>query len=191
MAIITLNNNSLSSVTALPAGVGGKVLQIVNGTDGTTYGISISAADADYAGSTAFSITPTSASSKIMIHFFVGQACNATGSGFRIRLYRQINSTGGFTLVTGLSGTGVGSRFGALTGNSGNVADGYEDGNRTRNHGGTVVDTPNTINLVEYKLYYGQGDGTGSIYVNRTENDTDANYTHRSLTHVTLLEIGT
>jgi hypothetical protein len=29
MAIITLNNNSLSSVTALPAGVGGKVLQVV------------------------------------------------------------------------------------------------------------------------------------------------------------------
>ena len=28
MAIITLNNNSLSSVTALPAGVGGKVLQV-------------------------------------------------------------------------------------------------------------------------------------------------------------------
>ena len=35
MAIITLNNNSLSSVTALPAGVGGKVLQIVQGTTGT------------------------------------------------------------------------------------------------------------------------------------------------------------
>ena len=31
MAIITLNNNSLSSVTALPAGVGGKVLQVVQG----------------------------------------------------------------------------------------------------------------------------------------------------------------
>ena len=30
MAIITLNNNSLSSVTALPAGVGGKVLQVVD-----------------------------------------------------------------------------------------------------------------------------------------------------------------
>nr|ADD96234.1 hypothetical protein [uncultured organism MedDCM-OCT-S08-C1350] len=30
MAIITLNNNSLSSVTALPAGVGGKVLQVVS-----------------------------------------------------------------------------------------------------------------------------------------------------------------
>ena len=28
MAIITLNNNSLSSVTSLPAGVGGKVLQV-------------------------------------------------------------------------------------------------------------------------------------------------------------------
>jgi len=36
MAIITLNNNSLSGVTALPAGVGGKVLQVVN-NNYTTY----------------------------------------------------------------------------------------------------------------------------------------------------------
>ena len=30
MAIITLNNNSLSSISSLPAGVGGKVLQVVS-----------------------------------------------------------------------------------------------------------------------------------------------------------------
>jgi len=30
MAIITLNNNSLSSVISLPAGVGGKVLQVMD-----------------------------------------------------------------------------------------------------------------------------------------------------------------
>ena len=190
MSITKLNNLSISAITALPSGVGGKVLQVVSGSDGTTYSLSIGAAGTDYAGSTAFSITPTSASSKIMIHFFVGQACNATGSGFRIRLYRQINSTGGFTHVTGVSGTGSSNRLGALTGNSGNVADGAEDGNRTRNHGGTIIDEPATTSLVEYKLYYGQGDGSGTVYVNRTENDSDDAYTHRSKTHVTLLEIG-
>jgi hypothetical protein len=64
MAIITLNNNSLSSVTELPAGVGGKVLQVVMGSTGTTVtnntndwldtGLSVT-------------ITPSSSSNKIYI----------------------------------------------------------------------------------------------------------------------------
>ena len=65
MAIITLNNNSLSSVTSLPAGVGGKVLQVVSDT--TT--------DTTTVGSTTFtdvtnlsvSITPASSSNKILL----------------------------------------------------------------------------------------------------------------------------
>ena len=35
MAIIKPNNNTISAITALPAGVGGKVLQVVTATDGT------------------------------------------------------------------------------------------------------------------------------------------------------------
>ena len=36
MALITLNNNSLSNITSLPAGVGGKVLQVVMGAQDTS-----------------------------------------------------------------------------------------------------------------------------------------------------------
>jgi hypothetical protein len=35
MAIIKPNNNTLSSITALPAGLGGKVLQVVQSTNNT------------------------------------------------------------------------------------------------------------------------------------------------------------
>jgi hypothetical protein len=35
MAIIKPNNNTLSSITALPTGVGGKVLQVVQSTNKT------------------------------------------------------------------------------------------------------------------------------------------------------------
>ena len=70
MAIITLNNNSLSSVTALPAGVG-RIIQVVQSASTT-------ADNSNYPGSTPgvvtkslpyqVSITPTSLTSKLMLH---------------------------------------------------------------------------------------------------------------------------
>ena len=62
MAIITLNNNSLSSVTALPAGVGGKVLQVVQAKKNSTTNIS-----GDGAIGLSQSITPSSSSNKILV----------------------------------------------------------------------------------------------------------------------------
>ena len=70
MALITLNNNSLSGITALPSGVGGKVLQVVNSTPNTTQsgnaGTEVMIANY-YA-----SITPSSTSSKVFITFTGG-----------------------------------------------------------------------------------------------------------------------
>jgi hypothetical protein len=63
MAIITLNNNSLSSVTALPAGVGGKVLQVATQAN-TTYQVTTSSSYIDVTSKT---FTPTSATSKVLV----------------------------------------------------------------------------------------------------------------------------
>jgi hypothetical protein len=61
MAIITLNNNSLSSVTALPAAIAtGKVLQVVTTTK-TDVTSTTSASFVDITGMSV-SITPSSAS---------------------------------------------------------------------------------------------------------------------------------
>ena len=67
MAIITLNNNSLSSVTSLPAGVGGKVLQVLQAVKTDTVSTT-SQSFADLTGMTQ-AITPSSSSSKILITF--------------------------------------------------------------------------------------------------------------------------
>jgi len=64
MAIIKPNNNTISAITALPAGVGGKVLQVekfINAHDVTTTSSSYSTFES-------FSFTPTSASSTIYFH---------------------------------------------------------------------------------------------------------------------------
>ena len=169
---------------------GGKILQVVSGTDNTTYAITTNSVTDDYAGSTAFTITPSATNSKIMIHFFVGQVMSQNGSGLRFRIYRQIGGSGGFTNVTALGGADSSNRKGAVAGNFGSHTDG-EDENRSRTLGGTVVDSPNTTSAVEYKLYYGSGDTVQrNIHVNRTRGDGDQNYTNRTITHVTLLEVG-
>ena len=164
----------------------GKVKQVVTGSDATLYSISVTNATSDHAGSIAYSITPTSASNKVKIDFFIPQIRHAGDTaGLRMRLYRQINS-GGYSHVTGLSGTGASNRLAALGGNY----DRNGDGNRSSVAlGGTIVDSPSTTNQVDYKFYFGSGDGSTTVYVNRTENDTDQNYTSRTRTHVSLMEI--
>ena len=64
MAIITLNNNSLSSVTALPAGVGGKIIQYA--ADYDTSFISLTTTSMVDTG-LSISFTPISSSSTIFI----------------------------------------------------------------------------------------------------------------------------
>jgi len=63
MAIITLNNNSLTNITSLPTGVGGKVLQVVQSITNTN----ISTTSTTYQDVLTANITPSSTSSKILI----------------------------------------------------------------------------------------------------------------------------
>jgi hypothetical protein len=70
MAIITLNNNSLSSITSLPAGVGGKVLQV----EKCKMHMMVTTTSSTYSSQESFSITPSSASStKIYFQAFTYQ----------------------------------------------------------------------------------------------------------------------
>jgi hypothetical protein len=164
---------------------GGTVVQIVSASDATTYALSTTSATNDQPGSIAYSITPTSSSNDVVIHFTIPQVKHTLFGGLRMRVYRQIGG-GGYSHVTGLSGTAAGSRQASVFGNY----DLNGDGNRSATTmTGTLVDSPATTSQVDYKFYFGTGDGAASVYVNRTQNDTDASYTHRTRTHCTLMEI--
>ena len=64
MALTKINNNTISAVTGLPAGVGGKVLQVIQGAT-TTETVNTSATFADT--SLTANITPSATSSKILV----------------------------------------------------------------------------------------------------------------------------
>lgn len=164
---------------------GGTVVQIVSASDATTYALTTTSATNDQPGSIAYSITPTSSSNDVVIHFTIPQVKHTLYGGLRMRVYRQIGG-GGYSHVTGLSGTASGNRQASVFGNY----DLNGDGNRSATTmTGTLVDSPATTSQVDYKFYFGTGDGAASVYVNRTQNDNDNAYTHRTRTHCTLMEI--
>jgi len=183
---LTIDSGATIANSGTATGFAGKVLQITSASDATLYAISIANATSDTAGSIAYTITPSLAASRIIIHFTIPQVkINTDVGGLRMRVYRDIGGAG-YAHLTGLSGTAASNRQGALFGNY----DVSGDGNRSSlAMTGTVIDHPNTTSEVSYKFYFGAGDGSNTIYVNRTKNDADQTFTHRTRTHCTLMEV--
>jgi len=151
MAIITLNNNSLSSVTALPAGVGGKVLQVVSTTKVDVFS-STSTSYTDITGLSA-SVTPSNSSNKILVF------CNASTSvsgdnNAHLQLLRE--ST---VIANGTDGT-IGA-FAAINGNS----TGFRYS--TAQQSISFLDTPSTTSAITYKIQIKSDDVGITTYINR------------------------
>ena len=142
MALITLGANA---ITALPTGVGGKVLQVVQGTATTTVEHSTTYADT---GLTA-SITPSSTSSKILVminqHFYL--LGNGGGS---VKLFRD--STAIYTPAQAYA-------FYI------NLSDAY-----LRNyHSYNYLDSPSSTSALTYKTQARELSGSGGAF--KTQDD--------------------
>jgi hypothetical protein len=106
MALTKINNNTLSAITGLPAGVGGKVLQVVNSVNTSN----ASTSTQTYVSYLTASITPSSSSNKIFIAF--------TGNGYgnvqtiQVGLFRGgVESAGGTLLNTSVNWNGNSSAY--------------------------------------------------------------------------------
>ena len=87
MAIIKPNNNTLSAITAFPTGLGGKVLQIQQNTFTTKFAQTITGSSPatlnNGSNDIGVSITPSSASNKVLVTFNLGRVtAHNTGSGW-------------------------------------------------------------------------------------------------------------
>mgnify|MGYP005989888581 CR=1 FL=1 len=180
MAIIKPNNNTISAITALPAGVGGKVLQIVSVTKTDTYSESISGNSLSSTLVTGLqpSITPASTSNKIliMVTLSVGYASNGTGDSMGFLLKRDSTAIA--------RGDADGSRTRITTGNNFSSTFQIEDLSMT------FLDTPSSTSSITYGINLFNGSGsTRNVYLNRDDRNTDANYTARGISSITLMEI--
>jgi hypothetical protein len=148
MAIITLNNNSLSSVTALPSGVGGKVLQVVSSGAATPATIN----STSYVLAISLAITPTSASNKILIEF-TGQYLQDDANGY--------TSSTKLTRTVGVTETTI---FDESTGTDSSDGAAYFSPNYVK------LDEPNTTSEVTYKIY-GKTANSGSDWRTSTTHN--------------------
>lgn len=156
--ILTLtspNTNSNYTLT-LPANTGtllttasaGTVLQVVN----ATYGTQVSTTSTSFV-TTGFSasITPSSASSKILVFF--------TANGYQTATYYLTYTV--YRGATNLGGSSWG--FGSLYGNT---------GDRFGQVSGSYLDSPATTSSTTYTVYYKVTGGTGYINLNTGELST-------------------
>jgi hypothetical protein len=148
MAIITLNNNSLSGVTALPAAIPtGKVLQVVSATDSTTRGTT-SSTFVTASNTMSVNITPSSASNKIFIVTSGTCYTNTSNQRWRATIYRDsTNLDGG-----GSTGQGLCQGYAGST-------------NLITSLNMSILDSPNTTSQITYQVYIRRND-SGEIVLN-------------------------
>jgi len=153
----------------------GSVIQVASTTKTDTFSSSLaSAATAEVTGLTV-SITPTSTASKIYVSATV-YGRNSNQNGFQASLAR-----GGTLINTPAS---AGSR--TVAGGAGSAPDAA--------HVSPVhlqfLDSPATTSSTTYSVYVHNSDvGTRTVYVNRTENDTNAVDHVRTSSVITVMEI--
>ena len=145
MSITKLNNLSVSAVTALPSGVGGKVLQVVNAT--TTTSVSSTSNTFVDTNLTA-SITPSSASNKILVIVHQNGIGKASGDNF---------NDIGLRLVRGATAISTISLFSLFT-NSSLTLNGQTLST-------TYLDSPATTSSTTYKTQFKNADGAGTVEV--------------------------
>ncbi len=169
MALIKLNNQSLTAVSALPAAIStGSVLQVKQ----TSVNSMITATPAgestfnDIAGMSV-SITPASASNEILVSFTINIGRTSSQQNNSVRLLRdstEIVGTGATKNVSGYHRLASTPEIGALT--------------------LQYLDAPSSTSAVTYKLQWASG-GSGSIYLNRRGNDS----TYATVSTITVMEI--
>ena len=160
MAIIKPNNNTISAITALPngivssdalaSGVGGKVLQVVQGTHASEDNFSTTSYQAS---ATDVTITPSSTSSKILITYSISFWLFTASDEWVHTLYRD---------STNLAST-ASQGFGTLRVDSAKYSSQVSI---------QYLDSPNTTSAIEYECYVKRNFGSGNLYLNHNSSAT-------------------
>jgi hypothetical protein len=149
----------------------------------TAVGTSISASSGNFqAGPFSVTITPKSASSKILVMCHVtGGSSGSNGEGPAFQIQRKIGS-GSFAAVAAI-GDGQGSSA------RGTVGGNYDDltTSETLTFGAQFVDAPSTTSAVEYKPYFNVTNG--DLLINRAGLDDSAEK-QTGTSAITVIEVG-
>ena len=177
----TISGNATCSGTATGFG-GGKLLQVVQGGSNVASSQSVaSKATADTG--IQVSITPSSASSKILIIATISGAASAIINNWAMTLQKKTGS-GSFATLTAANGAADGSRYLSIAG--------------TKMHGVyslcsvgfNFLDTAGSTDTLIYRAaYFNSSGSTRTLYINRSSADSDNNDYTRGASWIQALEI--
>jgi len=148
----------------------GSVLQVVSTTKTNTFSTATTGSYVDITG-LSVSITPTSSTSKILIIFHV-----SVGPSDILSVQLARNST---AICIGDAGNGFQATLGGVPSPS--------NGDKSFPMTGNFLDSPATTSSTTYKVQMRNYSGTS--FVNQTVNDTNASYTARSTSTITVMEV--
>ena len=172
--ITRLNNNSITSVTALPSGVGGKVLQVQQGHKSSTTAIGAFSAGTFADSGLSVNITPTSASNKILIQGTIDAMSADNCYAFKLQF-----STDGSNYTDIAKGDAEGSHMRTYGGAS-NLQS-ISGGNSSHYMGGspfTYLHSISSTNQHTYRVVVANEQGNAIVYINRPETWSDENKAH-------------
>ena len=157
------------------AAVGGKILQVVQGTPVTSNTVTTTSDSyVDIPGMT-LSITPEATTSKILVSAMVQCVGTVGAAGAWTNIVRDSTEIA--------IATGVGSRWAAS-------AFGYApDAGDTRHHSTVWLDSPSTTSATTYKVQF-TANGSNTAYINRTAADGNNAAYARGVSSITVMEIG-
>ena len=170
--VLTADSAEATGIKWAAPASSGKVLQVVTTNKTDTFSTA-STALTDLTG-LSVSITPSSASSRILVLFSINYSISQ-GTG---QQYFQLLR--GSTAIA--QGDAAGSR--SQTSSQGAPAQDY----LMTNYGLSFVDSPSTTSATTYKIQTRVTAGTG--YINRTVTDTDSGVYPRGISTITVMEIG-
>lgn len=169
-----------SGATALEFGTvatganAGEIIQVVSTLKTDVFGLLTGNTYTDITG-LSVTITPSSASNKILVMYTVSVGTNAaSGYGF-LKLLR------GATDI--FIGDASGNRTRATTSGA------SPDTNSEFNNSVQFLDSPNTTSATTYKIQAYAQAGTGVIYINSSYGDANASYSTRTASSITVMEV--
>jgi hypothetical protein len=146
MALTKINNNTLSAITGLPAGVGGKVLQVVTATN--TSQITVSTGSYTWTTNISLAITPSSTSNKILILGSQNLATNQDDKYMNGTFFKNSTNLGHSSFGISGGSLAVGVSFIAA------------------NWGASYLDSPSSTSEITYHMKGAAQTATGYMNVN-------------------------
>jgi hypothetical protein len=168
----------------LPAGTGGKVLQVVQAwkSDYSTISTNINVGYASYPTIFSGSITPSSTSSKILILYFISGSTDAY-----VHMVSTIKRaiSGGATSYPALGDSASGF-YQATTGTRGIDANNYNIANQSAQY----LDSPNTTSAITYSIIGASESGNTWEINSNGENYSGQSWSTRFASGMIMMEIG-